>query len=133
MGPFFHYPLLVFTKNVFSPKFDTPYSSIHLDSELGIELKRLGSNERERCLDPTIVKNIIVATEDTRIALRLSELESEYEDQIELQHQVELVNKLRLDLYSGQQCVKDFFVCLGENTLSWPEVCSSFFFKVYLG
>ena len=105
-------------------------SSIHLDSELGIELKRLRSNERETCLDPTIVKNIIVATEDTRIALRLSELESEIEDQIELQHQVEVVNKLRLDLYSGQQCVKDFFVCLVENTLSWPEVCSSFYFKV---
>ena len=25
MGPFFHYPILVFIKNVFSPKFDTPY------------------------------------------------------------------------------------------------------------
>ena len=25
MGPFFHYPLLVFIKNVFSPKFDMPY------------------------------------------------------------------------------------------------------------
>ena len=37
---------------------------------------------------------------------------------------------MRLDFYSGQQCVKDFFLCLSEKTLSWPDVCSSFNFKI---
>ena len=73
---------------------------------------------------------MLVATEDTRIALRISELESNINDQNELHHQIEAVEKLRLDLLSGQQCVKDFFICLQENMLSWPDVCSVFNFTV---
>ena len=47
-----------------------------------------------------------------------------------MRHQVEVVEKLRLDLLSGQQCVKDFFICLQENTLSWPDVSSILNFNV---
>ena len=37
---------------------------------------------------------------------------------------------LRLNLMSGQQCVRDFFLCLNQNLLSWPDVYSSFGFKI---
>ena len=37
---------------------------------------------------------------------------------------------MRLNLISGQQCVWDFFLCLQENILSWPDVCSPFSFKL---
>ena len=71
-----------------------------------------------------------MAAEDPRVSLRISELESEIDNLFELQHQVEFVKRLRLDLLSGQQCVKDFFICLKENETSWPDVCSSFNFKM---
>ena len=47
---------------------------IILDSELGLELKRLQTSNQDLSLNPTIVKDIIVSTEDTRIATRLSRL-----------------------------------------------------------
>ena len=37
---------------------------------------------------------------------------------------------MRLDLRRGQQCVRDFFICLNENLLSWPDVYSTFSFKL---
>ena len=110
--------------------FDHSSSHVSLNSELGNELKRLQIDESARSLDPTTVKNILVSTEDTRILLKISELELEIDDQIELQHHIDVIHRMRLDLYSGQQCVKDFFLCLSENALSWPDVCSSFNFKI---
>ena len=105
-------------------------STNQFTSDLGNELINLKFNEESQSLDPTETKNILVSTENTRVALRLSELESEISDPIELQHQLELVERLCLDLYSGQQCVKDFFLCLCENAVSWPDVCSIFNFSV---
>ena len=101
-----------------------------MNSELGNQLKRLKLDTRQTCLDPTGIKNILVTTEDTRVSLRISELESEIDNPTELQHQVEFVQCLRLDLLSGQQCVKDFFICLKENEISWPDVLSIFNFKI---
>ena len=43
-------------------------------SELGRELIKLKLNDEDESLEPTIVKHIVVTAEDTRIALRLSEL-----------------------------------------------------------
>ena len=110
--------------------FDHSSVPISLNSELGNELQRLLISEIETSLDPTIVKDILVSTEETRVSLRISELEAEIENQIELEHQIHLINSLRLDLHSGQQCVKDFFLCLSENALSWPDVCLNFTFKI---
>ena len=101
-----------------------------LESELGIELIRLRDSNQEISLDPTTIKNIVVSAEDTRIALRISELEAEIQDQAALNHQVEVVRRLRYDLLHGQQCIKDFFLCLQENAESWPNVCFPFYFTV---
>ena len=51
------------------------------------ELLILKDSDQETPLDPTTVKHIITAAEDTRIALRLSELVTEIEDQAELENQ----------------------------------------------
>ena len=81
-------------------------------------------------IDPSTVKNIVVTSEDTRIATRISELEEEISDQNELKNQTRAVKNLRLNLLSGQQCIRDFFLCLDENVLSWPDVYSFFGFKM---
>ena len=82
--------------------FDSP--SI-FESELGLELIRLRDSNQESSLNPTTVKNIIVATEDTRIAVRISELEAEIQNEAELEHQINVVRRLRYDLLHGQQCI----------------------------
>ena len=100
------------------------------DSELGHELEQLRLNPGGGSLDPTSVKDIIVTCEDTRIATRLSELQSEIFDQEELNRQSEVVQSMRLNLRSGQQCVRDFFVALKENLLSWPDVYNYLAFQM---
>ena len=107
--------------------FDSPCS---FDSELGTELMFLRDSNQEGSLDPTTVKTIIVAAEDTRIALRLSELEAELQNEAELEHQANVVRSLRYNLLHGQQCIRDLFLCLQENAASWPDVCSCFYFTV---
>ena len=37
---------------------------------------------------------------------------------------------MRLNLKSGQQCVRDFFLCLSENFVNWPDVYSYFGFNI---
>ena len=109
---------------------DYTYSPSLFTSELGTEVQQLQLKETSFGLDPTMVKNILVSSEDTRIAIRLSELHAQINNPHELQHQVERVERLRLDLNSGQQCVKDFFMCLEENILSWPDIGSVLNFEV---
>ena len=96
--------------------------NIVFHSELGKELEYLKSIENGMALDPTNVKNILVTTEDTRIALRLSEL-SDDDDQ-------EPILKSRLNLLRGQQCARDFFVCLKQNEENWSDVCSLLNFEL---
>ena len=105
-------------------------TQITFSSELGKELLFLQLSEQNKSLDPTTVKNIVVTAEDTRIATRISELEAEVTDQIQLENQITSVQNLRLNLLSGQQCVRDFFLCLNENVESWPDVYSHFGFKI---
>ena len=102
----------------------------NLTSELGLELMRLHDSDTNFSLDSTNVKHIIVTAEDTRIATRMSELSAEVEDQFQLEHSMQTVENLRLNLISGQQCVRDFFLCLNENILSWPDVYFRFGFKI---
>ena len=87
-------------------------------------------NKEADILNPTSIKHIIVTSEDARIATRLSEITSETDDQIQLEHQTRVIQSLRLDLISGQQCVRDFFLCLQENMLSWPDVWLTFRFNI---
>ena len=105
-------------------------SPILFNSELGEELVRLRNSALHISLDPTTAKNIIVEADDTRIALRISEIEKEVPDEVQQQHQIEGIRRLRHDLLHGQQCIRDLFLCLQENIVSWPDVCSVFNFKV---
>ena len=81
-------------------------------------------------LNATGIKHIIVDAEDTQIATRISELAAEVQDPIELEARTANIESLRLNLISGQQFVRDFFLCLNQNLLSWPDVYSSFGFKI---
>ena len=99
-------------------------------SELGRELETLKTQHSDIGLDPTIVKNILVSTEDERIALRLSELQNEVDDERELERLIEATHNSRLNLLQGQQCVRDFFVCLSQNEASWPDVASLLSFEM---
>ena len=109
---------------------DHSQENFDLSSELGNELIKLWINNEGKTLDPVTVKNIIVAAEDTRVASRLSILTQEIKDPVELNKQKRAVESLRLNLLHGQQCVRDFFVCLQENVISWPDVCTPFTFSL---
>ena len=100
-----------------------------LTSELGEELMKLQRN-RDFPLESRTVKNILVTTEDTRVATRISELAFEVDNPFELEHRTQNIQDLRLNLNHGQQCVRDFFLCLNENLVSWPDVYFSFAFKI---
>ena len=109
---------------------DHMVSTISLTSELGQELLNLQHRDQDTSLDPTQIKDILVTAEDTRIATRLSELPMEVDDQSELDNRSRAVQNLRLDLRSGQQCVRDFFICINENLINWPDVYSCFGFNI---
>ena len=101
-----------------------------LNSELGNELIRLKNSSSSVALDPAGVKNLIVSTEDIRIATRLSEIAANIPDQQMREHLTRAAEESRHDLISGQQCVRDFFLCLEANLVNWPDVCSVFSFKM---
>ena len=72
-----------------------------LNSELGVELMKL-KNLEYGSYDPTPVKNIMVLAEDTRIALRKSELVNLGLQNNEVEQRLE---NIYLNLRNGQQCV----------------------------
>ena len=43
---------------------------------------------------------------------------------------MENIAQIHLNLSSGQQCVRDFFVCLHENLENWPDVYEAFSFTI---
>ena len=63
---------------------------IHFTSELGMELLKL-QNSKENTLDPTTAKDIIVTTENTRIAIQLSELQNDIVDKEQLEGRSRLI------------------------------------------
>ena len=99
-------------------------------SELGEELTQLQLSRTDSPLDPTGIKHILVTAEDTRIATRISELSVEIHHPDEIELRTQNIEDLRLNLISGQQCVRDFFLCLNENMMNWPDVFSAFAFKI---
>ena len=106
---------------------DHSIESTSFSSDLGLELIRLKSSP-SAYLDATEVKNILVSVEDLRIATRISEINDEVKDPILLKRRLQNIEDLRLNLISGQQCIRDFFLCISENPLAWPDVylCLSF-------
>ena len=109
---------------------DHSISTQSFTSELGEELLQLQHGDQNTSLDPTNIKDIVVTAEDTRIATRLSELSTEIHDQRQLDERTRAIENLRLNLSTGQQCVRDFFLCLTENVICWPDVYSTFGFKI---
>ena len=71
-----------------------------------------------------------MANEDLRIATRLSDLSYRIFDQNQLNIQSQQITSLHLDLGKGQQCVRDFFICLSENLICWPDVYSTLSFDL---
>ena len=100
------------------------------NSELGLELLTLQFTEQNLSLDPSNAKDIIVSTEDTRIATRLSRLMVANDDENVIARHSKIIEESRFDLGRGQQCVRDFFQCIDENILDWPDVCEMFTFKI---
>ena len=95
-----------------------------------MELLKLKQNSEENVLDPSIAKDIIVTTENTRIAKLLSELQNEIVDKEQLKNRSRLIEASRMDLGSGQQDVQDFFICLQMNALSCTDVYMCFTFGI---
>ena len=100
------------------------------DSELGQELIHLHSISSIQSLDPSSVKEIITLAEDTRISTSLSEVGQQIVDRELLHRRAFQIENTRLNLRSGQQCVRDFFICLNENLVNWPDVFSFFSFNL---
>ena len=83
-------------------------------------------NIKSKSFDPTTVKDILVLAEDTRIAVRKSEIISLGLNKQEIERQLKNIDNLYLNLRNGQQCVRDFFLCLKENLENWIDVYQLF-------
>ena len=99
-------------------------------SELGTEILRLKLADQSLSLDTVFVKGILSETEDIRIAERLSELDASNFDEAELRKRRNDVLNQRFDLRSGQQCIRDLFICLEENAVNWPDITCHFNFTI---
>ena len=84
--------------------------------------------EPMKCIYPSNIKEILVCAEDLRITLRRSEITNTYKNKNEMHRKLENLKSLYLNLRTGQQCVRDFFVCLKENLENWPDVYETFQF-----
>ena len=110
--------------------FDHSRTQETFTSELGLELVQLQQDETSQSINSTNVKFIMVTAEDTRIATRISELSMEIYDPIVMENRTHDIENMRLNLISGQQCVRDFFLCLNENFTNWPDVFFCFGFEI---
>ena len=104
---------------------DHSLTDLHLNSELGKELLKL---QKQKFIDPSNIKEILVDAENFRIAVRRSEIINTHKNEDDLNRLLENVNSLHLNLSTGQQCVRDFFVCLKENLENWIDVYEKFQF-----
>ena len=102
---------------------------LQLNSELGKELMKMHKNRTES-IDPTCTKNILVLTEDTRISVRKSEIINQGSEKQETERQLRNIDNLHLNLRTGQQCIRDFFLCLKENLENWLDVYQLFSFNM---
>ena len=82
-------------------------------------------------IDPTNIKNIIIFAEDMRIAKRKSEITDKIKDKNILSNMLRNIDQTYLNLKSGQQCVRDFFICLKENMEDWMDIYNMFNFNLF--
>ena len=100
----------------------------NFESELGLLLSGLKNLEPTRSLDPSDIKNTMIFAEDMRIAQKKSELTDKIKDKKILKRMLENVEQTYLNLRTGQQCVRDFFICIKENMDNWIDVYKMFDF-----
>ena len=103
-------------------------NDIEFNSDLGTELLSLQRKRSKQILNPTRVKQLLVEADEMRNVLRKSEVMGETQNLAELSKKLRNIDELRLNLITGQQCVRDFFVCLSENIENWPDVYEKFCF-----
>ena len=109
--------------------YDETANECTLTSELGRLLLNLNQSKNDT-LDPTLVKNMIVEAEELRITARLSELSNRNLGDLEMQRESEKILRNKLDMGRGQQCIRDFMLCLYQNVIEWPDVVSIFSFNL---
>ena len=106
--------------------FDHEEQVLQFSSELGEELLRFHQFTSVMGIDPTSIKDIIVYTEDMRIATRKSELMNATQNRQDLENQLRNIDDLYLNLKTGQQCVRDFFLCISESMKNWIDIYQFF-------
>ena len=104
--------------------FDTKLPTESFNSNLGIQLQKLHSTDVSLPLDPVSIRQLITDTEEARIQAEKDELVHLIKDPRELRRMLRIKNNSKLNLGTGQQCVRDFFVCIRENRESWIDVYS---------
>jgi hypothetical protein len=102
--------------------FDASSSIPDFNSDLGLQLQILHVSDITKPLDPSHIKKMLVDADDSRIELQKHYYRQSVEDPCELRRRLRNVEELRLNLGNGQQCVRDFLVCLTENKESWLDV-----------
>ena len=110
--------------------FDASSSIPEFNSDLGQELKLLQETDKSKSLDPSHIKQLLVEADNKRIEDQKEYYKLTIKDPRELRRRLRYVEELRLDLGNGQQCVRDFFVCLTENKESWLDVYTFFNYSV---
>ena len=101
---------------------DSCESVPQFNSELGIQLLTMHSTSANVSLDPEIIRKLLTEADKSRIDSESAQYTQEYaNDPRELRRRLRHVNDLRLNLGTGQQCVRDFFLCLRENRLNWLD------------
>ena len=74
------------------------------------------------------MKQLLVEADEMRNVLRKSEVMGKTQNLAELSKKLRNIDELWLNLITGQQCVRDIFVCLSENIGNWPDVYENLVF-----
>ena len=104
--------------------FDAKLPIADFNSNLGVQLKILHSIDDSVPLDPSPIRLLLSETDDLRIETEKNGLKQVIKDPRELRKRLRDKENTKLNLGKGQQCARDFFVCLRENRESWPDVYS---------
>ena len=77
----------------------------------------------DQSLDPAVIRQLLTEADESRNDSQVAEYTHEYgHNPRELRRRLRDLSALRLNLGVGQQCVRDFFLCMRENRLNWLDV-----------
>ena len=98
-----------------------PPNISQMRSELGAELMYLW-RQKQFPLNPRKVKEILSNADQINCSQRKENAQMTAKDVRHRDIQHENIENLRLNLREGQQCARDFFICLQECSEFWPDV-----------